>query len=116
MVTSDFDGFRKVRHLSIQLSLYHFEFHTKTLPFSAFNMSSCVLTKQHVWCNLVFGFIREKLELVQTFVEVCGAPSDKSDMEWFGPFKNEPSFGQTKKFEAITRLRSESNARGALQN
>ena len=48
IVTADFGGFREVKHLLIIFSLYRFEFHTKTLIFTVFEMSNFVLTKQHL--------------------------------------------------------------------
>ena len=50
-VTADFGGFREVKYLLIIFSLYCFEFHTKTLIFTMFEMSNFVLTKQHLWEN-----------------------------------------------------------------
>jgi len=47
IVTADFGGFREVKHLLIIFSLYRFEFHTKTLIFTVFEMSNFMLTKQH---------------------------------------------------------------------
>jgi len=46
IVTADFGGFREVKYLLIIFSLYHFEFHRKTLIFTVFEMSNFVLTKQ----------------------------------------------------------------------
>jgi len=37
-VTTDFGGFREVKHLLIIFSLYRFEFHIKTLIFEMFEM------------------------------------------------------------------------------
>jgi len=45
IVTSDFGGFREVKHLLIIFSLYRFEFHTKTLIFTVFEMSNFMLTE-----------------------------------------------------------------------
>ena len=56
IVTADFDGFRKVKHLLIIFSLYRFEFHTKTLIFTVFEMSNFVLIKQHLREVLIFCF------------------------------------------------------------
>jgi len=42
-VTANFGGFREIKHLLITLkynSLYRFEFHTKTLIFTVFEMSN----------------------------------------------------------------------------
>jgi len=55
-VTADFGGFREVKHLLIIFSLYHFEFHTKILIFTVFEMSNFVLTKQHLREVLIFCF------------------------------------------------------------
>ena len=60
MVTTDFGGFREVKHLLIIFSLYRFEyknleFHTKTLIFIVFEMSNFVLTK-HLREILIFCF------------------------------------------------------------
>jgi len=46
IVTADFGGFREDKHLQIIFSLYRFEFHTKILIFTVFEMSNFVLTKQ----------------------------------------------------------------------
>jgi len=40
IVTADFGGFREVKHLPIIFNLYRFEFHTKTLIFTVFEMSN----------------------------------------------------------------------------
>jgi len=81
-VTADFDGFREIKHLLIIFSLYHFEFHTKTLIFTAFEMSNFVLTKQHLREVLIFCFNWKKsaAEAHRMLVEVYGdtAPTDKS--------------------------------------
>jgi len=55
-VTADFGYFREVKHLLIIFSLYHFEFHTKILIFTVFEMSNFVLTKQHLREVLIFCF------------------------------------------------------------
>ena len=55
-MTTDFGGFREVKHLLIIFSLYRFEFHTKILIFTVFEMSIFVLTKQHLWEVLIFCF------------------------------------------------------------
>jgi len=58
IVTADFGGFREVKHLLIIFSLYRFEFHTKTLIFTMFEMSNFVLTKQHCgrfWFSALIG-------------------------------------------------------------
>ena len=54
-MTADFGGFREVKHLLIIFSLYRFEFHTKTLIITVFEMSNFVLTKQHLREVLIFG-------------------------------------------------------------
>jgi len=41
---ADFGGFREVKHLLIIFSLYRFEFHTKTLIFTVFEMSKFMVT------------------------------------------------------------------------
>jgi len=43
IVTADFDGFREVKHLLIIFSLYRFEFHTKILIFTVFEMLCRIL-------------------------------------------------------------------------
>ena len=53
---ADFGGFREVKHLLIIYSLYRFEFHTKILIFTVFEMSNFVLTKQHLREVLIFCF------------------------------------------------------------
>ena len=63
IVTTDFGGFREVKHLLIIFSLYRFEFHIKTLIFTMFEMSNFVLTKQHLWEVLIFCLIRRKVRL-----------------------------------------------------
>jgi len=45
IVISDFGGFREVKHLLIIFSLYRFEFHTKILIFTVFEMSNFMLTE-----------------------------------------------------------------------
>jgi len=40
--TADFGGFREVKQVLIIFSLYRFEFHTKTLIFTVFEMSNFV--------------------------------------------------------------------------
>ena len=108
-MTADFGGFREVKHLLIIFSLYRFEFHTKTLIFTVFEMSNFVLTKQHLREVLIFCFNWKKsaAEAHRMLVEVYGdtAP-DKSCREWFRRFKdrdfsieNKPRSGQPKKFE-----------------
>ena len=42
IVIADFGGFREVKHLLIIFSLYRFEFHTKILIFTVFEMSNFV--------------------------------------------------------------------------
>jgi len=82
----------EVKHLLIIFSLYRFEFHTKTLIFTVFEMSNFVLTKQHLREVLIFCFNWKKsaAEAYRMFVEVYGdtAPSDKSCREGFRRFKN----------------------------
>jgi len=56
IVTTDFDGFREIKHLLIIFSLYRFEFYTKTLIFTVFEISNFVLTKQHLRKGLIFYF------------------------------------------------------------
>ena len=91
-MTVDFGGFREVKHLLIIFSLYRFEFHTKTLIFTVFEMSTFVLTKQHLREILIFYFNWKKsaAEAHRMFVEVYGdtAPTDKSYREWFRCFKD----------------------------
>ena len=55
-MTADFGGFREVKHLLIIFSLYRFEFYTKTLIFTVFEMSNFVLTKQYLREVLIFCF------------------------------------------------------------
>ena len=110
IMTTDFDGFREVKHLLIIFSLYRFEFHTKTLIFIVFEISNFVLTKQHLREVLIFCFNWKKsaAEAHRMLVEVYGdtAPTDKSCREWFRRFKDgdfsvedKPRSGQPKKFE-----------------
>ena len=56
IVTADFGGFREVKYLLIIFSLYRFEFHTKTLICTVFEMSNFVLTNQHLREILIFCF------------------------------------------------------------
>jgi len=109
IVTADFGGFKEVKHLII-FNLYRFEFHTKTLIFTVFEMSNFVLTKQHLWEVLIFCFNWKKsaTEAYRMFVEVYDdtAPTDKSCREWFRRFKDgdfsvedKRRSGQPKKFE-----------------
>jgi len=78
-------GFRKVKHLLMIFSLYRFEFHTKTLIFTVFEMSKFVLTKQHLREVLIFCFNWKKsaAEAHRMLVKVYGdtAPTDKSCRE-----------------------------------
>jgi len=62
-VTADFGGFREVKHLLIIFSLYRFEFHTKTLIFTVFEMLNFVLTKQHLREVLISALIGRKVRL-----------------------------------------------------
>jgi len=109
-VTADFGGFREIKHLLIIFSLYRFEFHTKTLIFTVFEMLNFVLTKQHLREVLIFCFNWKKsaAEAHRILVEVYGviAPTNKSCREWFRRFKDgdfsvedKPRSGQSKKFE-----------------
>ena len=109
-MTADFGGFRNFRHLLIIFSSYCFEFHTKTLIFTVFEMSNFVLTKQHLREVLIFCFNWKKsaAEAHRMLVKVYGdtAPTDKSCREWFRRFKDgnfsvedKPRSGQPKKFE-----------------
>ena len=79
-MTADFGGFREVKHLLIIFNLYRFEFHTKTLIFTVFEMSNFVLTKQHLREVLIFCFNWKKsaAEAHRMLVEVYGdtAPAD----------------------------------------
>jgi len=54
-VIADFGDLREIKHLLIIFS-YRFEFHTKTLIFTVFEMSNFVLTKQHLREVLIFCF------------------------------------------------------------
>jgi len=115
--------------LLIIFSLYRFEFHTKTLIFTEFEMSNFVLTKQHLREVLIFCFNWKKsaAETHRMLVEVYGdtAPTDKSCREWFRHFKDgdfsgedKPHSGQPKKFEdkeLEALLEEELNARGACR-
>jgi len=56
IVIADFGDFREVKHLLIIFSLYRFEFHTKTLIFTVFEISNFLLTKQHLREILIFCF------------------------------------------------------------
>ena len=91
-MTADFGGFTEVKHLLIIFSLYRFEFHTKTLIFTVFEMSNFVLIKQHLREILIFCFNWKKnaAEAHRMLVEVYGdiAPTDKSYREWFRRFKD----------------------------
>jgi len=102
-------SFREVKYLLIIFSLYRFEFFTKTLIFTVFEMSNFVLTK-HLREILIFCFNWKKstAEAHRMLVEVYGdiAPTDKSCREWFRCFKNgdfsvedKPRSRQPKKFE-----------------
>ena len=94
-MTADFGGFREVKHLLIIFSLYRFEFHTKTLNFTVFEMSNFVLTKQHLRGFDFSALIRKKsaAEAHRMLVEVYDdtAPTDKSCREWFRRFRMEIS-------------------------
>jgi len=90
-VTADFGDFKEIKHLLIIFSLYRFEFHTKTLIFTVFEMSNFMLTKQHLREVLIFCFNWKKsaAETHRMFVEVYGdTPTDKSCREWFRRFKD----------------------------
>jgi len=80
-VTADFGGFKEIKHLII-FSLYRFEFHTKTLIFTVFEMSNFMLTKHHLRKILIFCFNWKKsaAEAHRMLVEVYGVivPTDKS--------------------------------------
>jgi len=85
-VTADFGGFREVRHLLIIFNLYRFEFYTKTLIFTVFEMSNFVLIKQHLREVLIFCFNWKKsaAEAHRMLVVYSDtAPIDKSCREWF---------------------------------
>jgi len=90
-VTADFGGFREVKHLLIIFSLYRFEFHTKTLIFTVFEMLNFILIKQYLREVLIFCFTWKKsaAEAHRMLVEVYSdtAPTDKSYREWFRRFK-----------------------------
>jgi len=89
-----------------------------------------VLTKQYLREVLIFYFNWKKsaAEAHRMLVEIYGdtAPTDKSCREWFRRFKDgdfsvEALLWTAKKIRrqrirGITRRRSESNARGILQN
>jgi len=88
-VTADSGGFKEVKDLLIIFSLYRFEFHTKTLIFTVFEMSNFVLTKQHLREVLIFCFgsaAEAHRMLVKVYDDI--APTDKSCREWFRRFKN----------------------------
>jgi len=128
-VTADFGSFREVKHLLIIFSLYRFEFYTKTLIFTVFEMSNFVLTKQHLREVLIFfNWKKSAAEAQSKFMVTLLQRNDKSCREWFRRFKDgdfsvedKPCSGQPKKFEdkeleaRITRRRSESNTRGACR-
>ena len=107
IVTADFGGFREVKHLLIIFSLY--EFHTKTLIFTVFEMSNFVLTKQHLREVLIFCFNWKKSEahrmLVKFMVTLLqlinhvGNGFDVSRMEIHFSIEDKPRSGQPKKFE-----------------
>jgi len=110
IVTTDFGDFREIKHLLIIFSLCHFEFHTKILIFTVFEMSNFVLTKQHLREILIFYFNWKKsvAEAHRMLIEVYGdtASTDKSCREWFRRFKDgdfsvedKSRSGQPKKFE-----------------
>jgi len=122
IVIADFDGFREVKHLLIIFSLYRFEFHTKILIFTVFEMSNLVLTKQHLREVLIFCFNWRKsaAEADRMLIEVYGdtAPTDKSCREWFRRFMDEDFSVEDKprwtakkirrqRIRGITRRRSE---------
>jgi len=83
-LTTDFGGFREVKHLLIIFSLYRFEFYIKTLIFTVFEISNFVLTKQHLREVSIFCFNWKKsaAEAYRMLVEVGDtAPTDKSCRE-----------------------------------
>jgi len=83
-VTVDFGGFREFKHLLIIFSLYRFEFHTKILIFTMFEISNFVLSKQHLREVLIFfNWKKSAAEAHRMLVEVYGdtAPTDKSCRE-----------------------------------
>jgi len=73
-MTTDFDGFREVKHLLIIFSLYRFEFYIKTLIFTVFETLNFVLTKQHLREVLIFCFNWKKsaAEAHRMLVKVYG--------------------------------------------
>jgi len=82
-VTTDFGGFREVKHLLIIFSLYRFEFYIKTLNlFTVFEISNFVLTKQYLREVLIFCFNWKKsaAEAYRMLVEIYydTALTDKS--------------------------------------
>jgi len=70
IVTADFGSFREVKHLLIIFSLYRFEFHTKILIFTVFEMSNFVLTKQHLREIFCFNWKKSAAEAHRMLVEV----------------------------------------------
>ena len=107
IVTADFGSFREVKHLLIIFSLYRFEFYTKTLIFTVFEMSNFVLTKQHLREVLIFfNWKKSAAEAQSKFMVTLLQRNDKSCREWFRRFKDgdfsvedKPCSGQPKKFE-----------------
>jgi len=128
-VTTGFCGFKEVKHLLIIFNLYRFEFHTKTLIFTVFEISNFVLTKQHLREVLIFCFNWKKsvAEAYQILVEVYDdtAPTHKSCREWFQRFKDgdfsvedKPCSGQPKKFgdKELETLLKEDQMQKELEN
>ena len=106
-MTDDFGGFREVKHLLI-FNLHRFEFHTKTLIFTVFEMSNFVLTKHLREVLIFFNWKKSAVEAHRMLAEVYDdtVPTDKSCREWFRCFKDgdfsvedKPRSGQPKKFE-----------------
>jgi len=131
IVTTDFGGFRKVKHLLIIFSLYRFAFHTKTLIFTVFEMSNFVLTSicRRFWFSALIGKkVRLKpIECLSKFmvtllqlINHVGNDFDVSKME-ISALKTSLALPQTAKkirrqrIRGITRRRSESNTRRACR-
>jgi len=88
IVTADFGGFREVKHLLI-IQFIALSFIIQK-PFTVFEMSNFVLTKQHLREVLIFCFNWKKSAAHRMLVEVYGntATTDKSCREWFRRFKD----------------------------
>jgi len=104
---SDFGDFREVKHLLIIFNLYRFEFHTKTLIFTVFEISNFVLIKQHLREILIFCFNWKKsdglksIECLSKFMVTLLQLINQGMVSMFQGwrFENKPRSGQPKKLE-----------------